>query len=383
MTAAATSKMRHQRCLDAISGKPVDRPPKYLPAIACEVSSRILGRPVHTGTGSLRYAEVLAWAKGDSAHADFEAQFLQDIVEIHHVLGVDVFRMPWRMNVRPSRQLDEFTFVIGDPNGDHSIWRYNPESADFGLVREVCSSPPQENWLERWVEEQEANLRAGSSSSMGVQPEHVGLCRRFGKEFFVACNGGVVSVGLAEKDLTSLALAPDLMRRKLMIQVRWAVHLGESLSRSGCPKVMLGGGDMAGNQGPVYSPKSFREVVLPAYRDLLQHLSRMRIHYVFRSDGNLWPIADMLFGEAECPGYGEADRDAGMTVARLRQRFPRLVVWGNVSSTFLARATTQQVRDESRRIIEESGGTGYFHGCSNAIVKGTPPQNVEAMFSID
>ena len=36
----------------------------------------------------------------------------------------------------------------------------------------------------------------------------------------------------------------------------------------------------------------------------------------------------------------------------------------------------------ARRLIAESGGTRYFHGCSNAIVTGTPAANVEAMFSV-
>jgi uroporphyrinogen-III decarboxylase len=71
-----------------------------------------------------------------------------------------------------------------------------------------------------------------------------------------------------------------------------------------------------------------------------------------------------------------------MTIASLRLRFPRLVIWGNMSSGFLQHATADQVREEGRRLVEESGGTRYFHGCSNAIVTGTPSANVEAMFSV-
>ena len=103
---------------------------------------------------------------------------------------------------------------------------------------------------------------------------------------------------------------------------------------------------------------------------------------VFRSDGQLWPLADMLFDDAGCPGLGEADREAGMTVADLRQRYPRLVIWNNVSSQLLVEGTAQQVRDEARRILDEADGRGVFQGCSNAIVKCTPPDNVLAMFSV-
>ena len=49
----------------------------------------------------------------------------------------------------------------------------------------------------------------------------------------------------------------------------------------------------------------------------------MGVHYYFRSDGNLWPLMDMLFSEAACPGYGETDRDAQMTVAAVRERYAR------------------------------------------------------------
>ena len=154
------------------------------------------------------------------------------------------------------------------------------------------------------------------------------------------------------------------------------------LAASPWPAVLLAGGDMAGNDGPIYSPAAFRAVVLPAYTFALKRLNAAGAHYVFRSDGNLWSVADMLFNEARVPGYGEVDRDASMTVGQLRKRFPKLTLWGQVSSNFLARATVQQVKDECRRILDESGGTGYFHGCSNAIVKGTPPENVIAMLEV-
>ena len=69
-------------------------------------------------------------------------------------------------------------------------------------------------------------------------------------------------------------------------------------------------------------------------------------------------------------------------VAAIRERFSDLVIWGSVSSQRLFAGTPAEVAEESRRIIDEADGRGYFHGCSNAIVKGTPPANVEAMFSV-
>ena len=67
---------RYERCAATLECREVDRAPVHIPAIACDVSSALLGRPVHTGTGSLRYAEVAAWADGEAAHAEFEGEYL-------------------------------------------------------------------------------------------------------------------------------------------------------------------------------------------------------------------------------------------------------------------------------------------------------------------
>ncbi|MFZ4694538.1 MAG: uroporphyrinogen decarboxylase family protein [Verrucomicrobiia bacterium] len=374
--------IRHQRCLDAIAGRPVDRAPTYIPAISCSVASHLLGRPVYTGTASLHYAEVLAWWNGEAAHAEFEAKLAEDLVAIHRALDLDVIRFPWRKNEKPFAHPDEHTFLIGDPKGDYGVWRYNPDSADFGMVERHRTAPPAEDDLQREVDQIAARLASESRPPPAFPPAYLEEARKLNAEFFVPFNGGAIAAGLQEEHMVALALEPDLVRRKLGIQAEFGVRLAEALAASGLPRVMLGGGDMADNRGPVYSVKCFREVVLPAYRRLLSRCAELGIHYAFRSDGNLWPVADLLFGEAGCPGYGETDRDAGMKLGDLRKRFPRLVVWGNVPSSLLQRGTVAQVKEECRRILDESGGTGYFQGCSNAIIIGTPPANVEAMFSV-
>jgi hypothetical protein len=171
---------------------------------------------------------------------------------------------------------DEFTFVFGDPDGDYSVWKYHPETADFGAIKTVLVSPRRDDELARSVEQEERDLQNADLQKSSLPQEHQRLCEQLGGQFFVACRGGNISVGLGEEALVNLALQPD------------------------------------------------------------------------------W----------------------------VRCRFPRLVLWGNMSSSFVQNATAAEVREESRRIVAESGGTGYFQGCSNAIVKGTPPKNVEAMYSV-
>lgn len=210
----------------------------------------------------------------------------------------------------------------------------------------------------------------------------VALWRRFGQEFHVRAVGSGIGVGYDPDDLELMVTAPDLFRRKTSLQADYAIAVGRAVLEAGLPPVMSGGGDLAGNQGPIYSPAMFRDLVLPAYVKAMAALNQLGVHYFFCSDGNLWTLMDMLFGEAACPGYGEMDRDAAMTVAAVRARFPRLIIWGNVSSSLLMHGTVNEVTEQARAALEESGRRGYFQGCSNAIVHGTPAENVRAMFGV-
>lgn len=373
---------RIERCRKTIACEETDRMPTYIPAIACEVSSRILGRPAVTGTGSLHFAEVAAWADGESAHEEFEQRLLEDLVAIHRALDIDVLRMPWRMNRRPDARVDEHTFLFGDPEGFHTIWRYDPNTADFGPIRSVGDGPTPEQRLEAAIEAAEQETTPGEAAASRQIAELKELQEACNNEFFVVGASAPITIGLSADDLLLLALEPEKKARQAMLQARAAETLAKALLAENMQPVIYGGGDLAGETGPMYSPDSFRRVLLPAYRWAMERTNPLGVHYFFRTDGDIWPLMDMIFSEAGCPGYGETDRDAKMTVAAVRDAFPDLVIWGNVSSVTLTHGSAGDVREQSLQIREEAASRGYFQGCSNAIVKGTPVENVEAMFSV-
>ena len=373
----------HERCEAAIANKPVDRLPTYLPGISCEVASKLLGRQVYTGTGSVRYAEVRSWMDGDDAHAQFVEDFYKNLTDVFRLLKVDVFRMPWRETSKPTKQIDEYTFLFGDPDGAHWIGSYDPASGEFGGVPGAGRAVDPEVHITDYVDKTNALLASEEGLSAMVSQEDLDLWKRFGDEFYYVTNGGGMGIGVDGDRLIMTLTHPDLLRRYVMVQAERAIAVGKALAKTDMPRVLIAGGDMAGNDGPMYSPDCFRRIMLPGLTRAMAGLKEVGVHYVFRTDGNTWQVADMMFDEAGCPGYGEVDRDVGMTVGALRERFPKLVIWGNVASSKLSSESVSWVREERARVIEESGGTGYFHGPSNAILKGTPPENVLAMFGVD
>ena len=119
--------------------------------------------------------------------------------------------------------------------------------------------------------------------------------------------------------------------------------------------------------------------MLPRWKKLAERCRELGLHYVWRSDGNVWKVSDMLFREARMPGFGEVDFEAGMTPGRLRERYPELILWANASGDLLRRGSAEAVYLHSMELLRACRGRGYFHGCSNTILPGTPPENVRAM----
>jgi hypothetical protein len=368
----------YDRCLATTEGCVPDRVPAYTPTICCDVASQILGREVHTGGPSLWYAEARAWMAGENAHAEFEQRYEQDLLDLHRALGMEVFRYGWRRNVRPTAQVDAHTFLYGDPDGAHQIWRWDTDVLNF--VQVIDTAPPRqpEDWpaLARHFQQRTDTRARAAREQAGVAEAQLQRC--LGSEMMVVAGGGGLSVGHDEASLMACALQPDAVADILDCQLEVALAQMEGIAARGI-KVVLGGGDMADKNGPMYSPAMFRRLILPRLKVLAARCNELGLHYVWRTDGKIWLVSDMIFCEAGVPGYGEVDHDAGMYTGAIRRRYPDLVLWGTISADLLRRASPEEVYRQCRQAIADSGGTRYFHGCSNAVLPDTPPENVWAM----
>ncbi len=91
--------------------------------------------------------------------------------------------------------------------------------------------------------------------------------------------------------------------------------------------------DMAHNGGPMFSPDSFEQVLLPAYRRMIHAYKAAGARYVIlHSDGNILPILDMLV-DAGIDGLNPLERRASMVAEELRVRYPQLILTGGMCKT--------------------------------------------------
>lgn len=371
--------VRHKdRILAAFRGEPSDRIATAEQTIASSVASDILGRPALTGSTSLHYEEAKAWALGESAHREFVDRCFEDIVAVSKALDLDAIYPPWRGS-KPTRRVDEYTFVYGREDSDRWVrMSFDPASQTYG----ICARA-----RDLTLEDIRADVRAfmervekGPKPSWEAMDE---MDRRFmveyGAEYAIPARGGGMAVPVQPVWLEATVLDRGLVEAYLDAVVENNLRWMPVYKQTGFAFVN-GGGDFADKNGPMYSPRFFRDVMAPRWRRIFDCCRELDLPYVFRSDGNLWPVADDLFGAGRPAGYGEIDWEAGMDAAKIRAAFPGLTLFGNVPcGTIMLRGRPEDVAEATRHVVR-AAAPRVVVGTSNSIMHGTPAQNVYALY---
>jgi len=368
----------YERCIATISGRKPDRVPAYTPSIACDVASKILGREAYTGSPTLWYSAAKAWIDGENAYDDFLHKHEEDIIELNRVLGIEVIRYPWLVNIRPTKKIDDYTFLSGDPDGVYQVWHWDQEVLNFHKVKDTTPMQQPEDWPKLARQRQKSVEASASRARESSAVREARLQKKLRDEMMVVAGGGGLTIGHEVASLMACILEPEAVGDILDCQLEVALAQMDGIAKQGI-KVVLGGGDMADKNGPLYSPAVFKKLMLPRLKKLSAKCRELGLHYVWRTDGNLWQVSDMIFSEAGVTGYGEVDRDASMELGKIREKHPHVVVWANASGSIMRMGSRDEVYDHCAKILEESQGKLYFHGVSNTILPGTPPENVWAM----
>jgi len=135
--------------------------------------------------------------------------------------------------------------------------------------------------------------------------------------------------------------------------------------------------DLAWKQGPLFSPKMFRELFLPRMKKVAD---KIQIPWIYHSDGNLMPILDDLL-TLGMSGLANIEPNA-MNINELKQRYGRRVcLVGNIDLHYtLTQGTPEEVEAEVKKRIQDVGpGGGYILASSNSLAGYCKPENVLAM----
>lgn len=366
-----------ERVIACCKHEPVDRVPAYHASISSRTASIVIGREAYVGGAIQRWREAVALWNGEDAHREFLARTRRDTLDVAKALDVDLVRVTyWRLNKKPTRRIDEHTFFYGDPDGSWQVMRFDPATELYQTVDWHPKTTPTEQDVEAEVARMEKAAEKHHPTAESFPDILMGL-EAYGGERAIPGTGVGVGIQRIEIWLEMVAARPDLVERWLDAQAKQVIRNIEAQSELDV-QVMLGGGDMAANQGPMYSPRAFRELIVPRLKRVVDACRAHGKYYFFASDGNLWPIADDLFPIVD--GFYEIDRRAGMDLRLLRERYPHLTLIGNISSHTLHMGTKDEVIEETLSCIEAAKEHGsIIVGCSNLIVSQTPEENFLAM----
>jgi uroporphyrinogen decarboxylase len=357
-----------------------DRVPIHEQSVCCRVASEILGRRMRTAGGRIRWEETAARWESEDAWRDYVGHLIEDVGDLVRELDFDIVGLPWRHSARPTQKLDEHTYRYDDPETDlWSVYHYDETTDVFDAVDSAVRRDGTPA-IERFVAAAERSAESARPPTADDLADLFAVAERAGGERALKNGTGFLNIPPEAAWLETAAARPDLVERYLDSAVHEALVAIPTLPEHGIG-VLWAGGDLASTAGPIYSPAMFRRFLLPRLQQITAAAHDAGLVYLFRTDGDIWAIAQELLVDSGIDGYGEIDNDAGMDPVELKRRFPHLTLWGGIScGSTLVSSSPEAIREEVRRVMEACApGGGFIFGSSNSIHDGIPTANFVAM----
>ncbi|RJR29909.1 MAG: hypothetical protein C4576_34575 [Desulfobacteraceae bacterium] len=140
--------------------------------------------------------------------------------------------------------------------------------------------------------------------------------------------------------------------------------------------------DIAATNNLLISPKHFLEFVNPYNRKLIDRAHLHGLKVVRHSDGNLWPIMDMLL-DSKYDGINPLEPHAGMDLKKVKEAYgDKICLLGNIDcKELLPSGSVEEVESAVKQAIEAAAaGGGYILCDSNSLHPGVNPENCISMF---
>ncbi|MDR3183019.1 MAG: hypothetical protein LBT89_08910 [Planctomycetaceae bacterium] len=138
--------------------------------------------------------------------------------------------------------------------------------------------------------------------------------------------------------------------------------------------------DVCTARGPIMSPKSYKEVIYPAFKEAIQGFKALGLLVIKHCDGDIRKFLN-LWIEAGIDCLDPIDPGGGLDMAEMKQQYGgKICLKGNIDCTgYLTSGTQQQVAEEVRTCISKGGPNGLILSSSNTIHRGVKPENYKAM----
>lgn len=137
--------------------------------------------------------------------------------------------------------------------------------------------------------------------------------------------------------------------------------------------------DFGYNQAPFVSPKHFDEFVAPYLAEIVAVAHELGKVAILHSDGCIDKVLDSIVATG-IDGYQSVDPQGHMDIRKVRERYPNLLLMGNVPCNLLQDDDYGAIRSAVRECMNYGGiGKRYIFSTSNCIFNGMPPESYRTM----
>ncbi|MBM3497504.1 MAG: hypothetical protein FJX74_02430 [Armatimonadetes bacterium] len=146
--------------------------------------------------------------------------------------------------------------------------------------------------------------------------------------------------------------------------------------------------DMASNRGPMFSPRTADDVLVPVWAEMVRAFKAAGARKVIlHSDGNIGPLLDR-FIEIGFDGINPVEPKAGLDIVALRRQYgDRLALLGGLDNAhILPRGDLAEVREHAHRLVDigrEGGVVAGMHSVGPDISVATYDEVVRVLRSAD
>ena len=137
------------------------------------------------------------------------------------------------------------------------------------------------------------------------------------------------------------------------------------------------GGDIAAKNGPLFSPKMYRELLMPHHKRLFGYFNERGLLTQYHTDGNARPFFDLLI-ESGVRAVHPLEVKAGNDLVELKRDFgDRLVLFGGIDVRALS-GTKEEIDREVRtkKPVAMKGG-GYIYCTDHSVAPTVSLENYE------
>jgi hypothetical protein len=184
-----------------------------------------------------------------------------------------------------------------------------------------------------------------------------------------------------ERLLTMYHDDPELMHTIINDHLGILMALYEPVIRDLRPDFAFIWEDMCYKNGPLISPRAFRQFMLPAYQKLTRFLRQLGVkNIIVDSDGNIEQLIP-LWLEGGVTGLLPFEVMAGMDVLKIRKQYPRLQIFGGIQKHCLEHGHTVIDAELQRVLPDMLAQGGYVVSLDHWVHNDIPLKNFEYYIS--